>query len=194
MKKKMLAGFLWGLVLCYAPAVIGVAKHMEESTAEIAELVEIYKMPPAGVTTREEPAMLVRAALSEAASQEIYEGVDPQELECDELELLAICVEAEAGNQDLLGKRLVVDVILNRVDDADWPDTITEVISQPYAFSSFWDGGMERVIEPSETTFKAVRMELEERSYPGLYYFRTDWYSDYGEPWRKVGDHYFSKK
>ena len=31
-----------------------------------------------------------------------------------ELELLATLVEAEAGNQDMTGKRLVVDVVLNR--------------------------------------------------------------------------------
>lgn len=112
------------------------------------------------------------------------------------LELLAVCVEAEAGNQGLEGKRLVVDVILNRVDDKsdEWPDSITEVIMQDNHFTSYWDGGMESVIEPSEETFKAVRMELEERSYPGIYYFREGKWSDYGTPWKKVGDHYFSTK
>lgn len=112
----------------------------------------------------------------------------------DSLELLAICVEAEAGNQSLDGKRMVVDVILNRVDDPDWPDTIEEVLSDPYEFASFWDGGMDRVWEPSEETFRAVRMELEERSWPGLRYFTAGGYSEYGTPWKKVGDHYFSTK
>ncbi len=112
------------------------------------------------------------------------------------VEMIAICVEAEAGNQGLEGKRLVVDVILNRVDDdsGEWPDTIQEVIGQLNQFSSYWDGGMERVIEPSEETFEAVRMELEERSYPGIYYFREGTWSEYGTPWRQVGDHYFSTK
>lgn len=112
------------------------------------------------------------------------------------LELLAICVEAEAGNQGLEGKRLVVDVILNRVDDKtdEWPDTIPEVIKQKNHFASYWDGNMAKVIESSEETFEAVRMELEERSYPGIYYFREGTWSEYGTPWRKVGDHYFSTK
>lgn len=112
----------------------------------------------------------------------------------DSLELLAICVEAEAGNQDLEGKRMVVDVILNRVDSEDWPDTIPEVIMQPYQFSSYWDGGMNSVLEPSEETFQAVQMELESRSWPGLYYFTSDGWSRYGQPWQKEGDHYFSTK
>lgn len=117
-----------------------------------------------------------------------------EELYYDSLELLAVCVEAEAGNQDLTGKRMVVDVILNRVDDPEWPDTIGEVITEPYAFSSYWDGGMDRVWAPSEETFEAVRMELQERSWPGLYYFTSSGYSQYGTPWRKVGDHYFSTR
>lgn len=121
----------------------------------------------------------------------------PEELEeeafYDSLEELAICVEAEAGNQELLGKRMVVDVILNRVDDPDWPNTIKEVIEQKYAFSSFWNGAMDRA-EPSEETYKAVAMELENRSYPGLYYFTAENYGEYGTPWKKVGDHYFCTK
>ncbi len=116
------------------------------------------------------------------------------ELYCDSLELLAICVQAEAGNQSLTGRRMVADVILNRVDDPDFPDTIEGVITQRNQFTSYWDGGMDRVYEPDETTIKAVQMELEHRSYPGLIYFRTGRYSSYGTPWRKVGDHYFSTK
>lgn len=111
----------------------------------------------------------------------------------DSLELLAICVEAEAGNQGLDGKRMVADVILNRVDDPDWPDTIEEVISQPTHFSSYWDGGMDKV-SVSDETFQAVRMELENRSWPGIYYFTAGAYGKYGTPWKKVGDHYFSGK
>lgn len=117
-----------------------------------------------------------------------------EELYYDSLELLAVCVEAEAGNQGLLGKRLVVDVILNRVDDPEWPDNITDVITQPYQFSSYWDGGMDRVWEPSEETFQAVIMELEKRTHSDIYYFTAGGYSQYGTPWKKVGDHYFSTK
>lgn len=112
----------------------------------------------------------------------------------DELELLAICVEAEAGNQSLTGKRMVADVILNRVDDPDFPDSIEGVISQKNAFTSFWDGGMNRVLEPSEETIRAVQMELEKRSWPGLLYFTAEGWPEYGTPWKQVGDHYFNTK
>lgn len=112
----------------------------------------------------------------------------------DELEFMAICVEAEAGNQGLEGKRMVADVILNRVLDKDFPNTITEVITQPYQFAVYWDGSMERVVEPSEETIKAIQMEIEDIGWPGLFFFKSSGFSQYGKPWKKVGDHYFSTK
>lgn len=112
----------------------------------------------------------------------------------DSLELLAICVEAEAGNQGLIGKRMVADVILNRVDDPDFPDTITGVITQKNQFSSYWDGGMDRVREPSEETIRAVQMELKERGWPELIYFTAGSWPNYGTPWKQVGDHFFNTK
>ena len=52
-----------------------------------------------------------------------------EEIYFDSLEYLTCCVEAEAGNQGLTGKRLVCDVILNRVDSKDFPDNIFDVIN-----------------------------------------------------------------
>ena len=113
------------------------------------------------------------------------------ELYCDSLETLAICVEAEAGNQDLYGKRLVVDVILNRVDSERFPNDIESVIYQKNQFSTSFDGGMDRVKEPSEETYEAVRMELENRTDPDILFFTAGDYNKYCSPAYKYGDHYF---
>lgn len=126
--------------------------------------------------------------------QEMTEAELEEELYCDSLEELAICVMAEAGNQGIDGMRMVADVILNRVNDPDFPSTIHGVISQQYHFSSYLDGGMQRWSTPSEDCYKAVQMELENRSYTGLFYFQTDEYSNYGTPAFKHGEHYFSTK
>ena len=114
-----------------------------------------------------------------------------EELYFDSLEMLAICVEAEAGNQDLYGKRLVVDVILNRVDSDRFPDDIESVISQKYHFSTYWNGEMDKITEPSEETFEAVRMELDERLDDKILFFSAGGYSEYCIPAHKYGDHYF---
>lgn len=142
----------------------------------------------AGIINEVTPKLIETETITEVTDEDLAE-----EEYYDSLELLALCVEAEAGNQGLEGKRLVVDVILNRVDDPDFPDTIEGVISQPYHFSTFWDGGIDKA-DPTEETFEAVKMELKERSYPGVLYFTAGGYGDYGTPWRKVGDHYFSTK
>lgn len=54
--------------------------------------------------------------------------------------LAAQMIEAEAGNQPLLGRRLVADVIYNRIDSDIFPNTIEEVLFQKYQFSPIGDG------------------------------------------------------
>lgn len=113
--------------------------------------------------------------------------------ELTEMELLTRCVQAEACNQDFDGRRMVADVILNRVSDPDFPGTIRDVILQDGQFQVVSNGRIYDA-DPDDETLEAVRMELESVSWPGLFYFRTGRYSDYGTPWKKVGDHYFSTK
>ena len=137
------------------------------------------------------------ATVYNITTEQAYFVTDPKMLNTEagqsDLDLIAACVEAEAGNQGLTGKRLVADVILNRVDAEGFPNTVEGVISQPRHFASYWNGAMDRA-EPSEETFQAVRMEMEERSYPGLLYFDSEGYLPFGTPWKKVGDHYFSTR
>ena len=110
-----------------------------------------------------------------------------------EMEILARCVEAEAGNQSIDVKRAVISVILNRVDDDAWPNTISEVIADPYEFATYWNGRMDE-ITPAASTYEAISLEMENRSYPGLFYFDMDQYLTYGTPYAKMGDLYFSTK
>ena len=58
-----------------------------------------------------------------------------EEILLGEMELLAQLVEAEAGNQPFEGKCLIVDVVINRVESPDFPNTISEVIFQEGQFS-----------------------------------------------------------
>lgn len=165
-----------------SPYTVGAAELEHEPTVEEkASIVKGQEIAPV------QPDPQIDEMTPEEIAEEEY---------WDSLELLAICVEAEAGNQSLEGKRLVVDVILNRVDDRSgvWGDDIASVITQRGQFTSYWDGGMDKVWEPSPETYKAVEMELEEREHPGVYYFREGMWPEYGSHWKKVGDHYFSGK
>ena len=143
------------------------------------------------------------SSLQEQQEEEMYllEKLEEQQKNVEEnnrryaaeLEILARCVEAEAGNQPIEVKRAVVSVILNRVDDEDWPDTISEVIADPYEFATYWNGRMDEVA-PTISTYEAISLEMETRSYPGLYYFDMDQYLQYGTPYKKMVDLYFSTK
>lgn len=113
------------------------------------------------------------------------------ELEYDELEYLAACVEAEAGTQGMMGKRLVVDVILNRVDDSRFPDNITDVINAQGQFAVVSNGSINKV-DITQETFKAIELELKQRTDNEILYFRNGHYGT-GKPCYKVNEHYFSK-
>lgn len=112
-----------------------------------------------------------------------------------EMAMLAQLVQAEAGNQDLTGKRFVADVVLNRVDSERFPNTIEEVIFQknPVQFGVTMDGAFEKAeSEISEECFEAVRMEWkrEARVDKEVLYFNT--VHENGKNPFKHGDHWFS--
>ena len=110
-----------------------------------------------------------------------------------ELEELAILIQAESGNQDELGKRYVADVVLNRVDSDDFPDSINNVLRQDKQFSSIVDGNYAKAEwTVTEDCFQIALEEYENRTNSEILYFRTDRYGT-GVPAFKHGDHYFSK-
>ena len=102
----------------------------------------------------------------------------------DELTYMAKCVQAEAGNQDLLGKRLVVDVILNRLESEKYPNTIKGVINAPGQFTVVSSGTINKAI-PDEDTIKAIEMELNQKVHDDIYGFNTS------SGKFKYGDHWF---
>ena len=110
-----------------------------------------------------------------------------------ELELLAAVVEAEAGNQDMTGKRLVVDVVLNRVDSPLFPDTITEVLEQPGQFTTMWNGAVEDAgYHMQQDDYDAVMMEVTgKRLDYDIYFFTAGEYNASCKPAYIHGDHYF---
>lgn len=72
----------------------------------------------------------------------------------EDLYLLAKIIHAEARGENLEGKIAVGAVVLNRVKDERFPDTIEEVILQPKQFSSVDDGQF--MLEPDENSYKAA--------------------------------------
>lgn len=97
-------------------------------------------------------------------------------LSADELEVLYRIVEAEATGEDVYGKILVANVVLNRVNCDEFPDTVSEVVFQKvgsaYQFSPTKDGRY-YTVKISKSTKEAVSRALagEDYSDGALYFF-----------------------
>ena len=111
----------------------------------------------------------------------------------DDMELLALVCVAESEGEPELGKRLVIDTVLNRVDSPAFPNTIYDVVYQanPPQYSCVWDGRLERV-EYNEYIASLVMDEFNNRTNKDVYYFKTKGYFNTGSPIQQVGNHYFS--
>lgn len=108
-----------------------------------------------------------------------------------DIELIALCVMAEAEGESEYGQRLVIDTILNRVDDPHFPDTVYDVIYQKNQFSGMYGERIKRCYVKDELV-QLVREELESRTNYDVVFFRTGHYHSYGVPMFQVGAHYFS--
>ena len=130
-----------------------------------------------------------------AAEPVIMESEPEEELPLltdEEIDLIALCTMAEAEGECEEGKRLVIDTILNRVDSPYFPDTVHDVIYQPYQFSAMWNGRVDRC-EVREDICQLVREEMESRINYEVVFFMAGGYSKYGVPLFQVEHHYFSK-
>jgi spore germination cell wall hydrolase CwlJ-like protein len=186
-KRYRLKGIIYSILLALVFGLFFGFCHIKSvASSDSAELFEQTEQVEQKITDEEDLKVNFQSyemTPDDIALEEYY----------DSLELLACCVEAEAGNQGLVGKKYVVDVVLNRVDDADYPDNITDVIMQRNQFSVVLDGRIWEV-EPTEETFQAVREELENRTDYEVLFFTSVGFSQYGTAWEKIGDHYFSRK
>ncbi|MCM1233041.1 MAG: cell wall hydrolase [Ruminococcus flavefaciens] len=112
--------------------------------------------------------------------------------------LLAKIAMAEAEGEPLKGKELVIMVVLNRMMDDEFPDTVHGVIYQERQFSPIDDGRFDRV-EPDKDCWKALEnvKALETDISDGALYFEScdydNWHSQNLTFLYKYGNHKFYK-
>lgn len=85
--------------------------------------------------------------------------------------LLAQAVHGEARGEPYLGKVAVAAVVLNRVADPRFPNTIEGVIYQPGAFTAVSDGQI--TLAPDDESLRAARDALNgwDPTYGAVYYY-----------------------
>lgn len=96
-------------------------------------------------------------------SEPLGARLTPREFTYEEAQMLMRIAESEAGNQGVDGMKMVMAVVLNRVQDKDYPDSIKDVIFQPHQFQPIQDGRYYKV-EISPEAHKALAYV--EQGYP----------------------------
>lgn len=98
---------------------------------------------------------------------------------------IARVVEAEAGNQSELGKRLVADTVLNRVNSNDFPDDVKSIVEQKNQYA--------KGIVASIDTIRLVMEEYRNPTNAEVLHFRTGRFHEWAIDLFQEDDHYFSK-
>jgi len=117
----------------------------------------------------------------------------------NEEQLIARAINGEARGEPYEGQVAVGAVILNRVKDPRFPNTIAGVIYQPGAFTAVSDGQINVPIDPNSTVVKAARDALNgwDPTNGCVYYWNP---ATATSKWiwsrqivKKIGKHYFGK-
>ncbi|MDG5470665.1 spore cortex-lytic enzyme [Jeotgalibacillus sp. ET6] len=113
----------------------------------------------------------------------------------NDIQLMANAVYGEARGEPYIGQVAVAAVILNRIEDEEFPNTVSGVIFEPLAFTAVADGQI--WLEPNEQAKEAVIDAINgwDPSENALYYFNPDTATS-GWIWtrpqiKKIGEHIF---
>ena len=156
----------------------GAAAEMPAETVAEMPAETVAEMPaeiPAEAEARFEEGM-EETEPTEADSGRVYE------LSEEDYDALLRLVEAEASGEDIKGKMLVANVVLNRVESSSFPDTVKEVIYQRHngraQFSPVATGKIDRVAVSEETVEAVERALCGEDESCGALYFVAPAYAD----------------
>lgn len=114
-------------------------------------------------------------------------------LELDEFILFSSVVEAESDrSEDLEGRILIAEVILNRVNDPRFAgDTITEILTAPGQFSTVRRGhSVTNRTDLSDQAVEIALSEVEAGTAPAVLFFNCRGYN-IGQAYGYIGGNYF---
>ena len=114
-----------------------------------------------------------------------------------EVNLLARLVEAEANGEPLSGKIAVAAVVMNRIENNSFPNTISSVIYQPGQFDPVTNGNINNQPNPESYTAAREALNGNDPTNGALYFYNPYLTSD---PWIKsrqvttvIGNHTFAR-
>ena len=101
-------------------------------------------------------------------------GSGSQTASDSDLYLLARVISAEARGEPYEGQVAVGAVVLNRIKHPSFPNSLSEVIYQPWAFTCINDGQFDQPV--AESAYRAAQDALNgwDPSYGAIYYFNPN--------------------
>lgn len=169
------------------PEIVYVEKTFTET---VTEYVNVPQLVTVEVPVTVEKQIVVDRPIIAQDSAERWKGIT---ITPEDIELLARLAWREARGEGLLGMRLVIEVVFNRVLSDKFPNTIYDVLYQPGQFAP--SGGALELsdITPTEAQYEAVRLAITETPIlePDVVFFATT--PLYGEIFLHVGGHYFTR-
>lgn len=174
-----MSDFVRHTVAVIVTAIVATVGMMYEPKSDEEEVV--VELTPA----TSEPVYIQTEELAEAPVPEI-------ELNDVEIAYIARLAMAEAEGESELGRRLVIDTVLNRVEDEHFPDTVAGVIFQDKQFTPVRNGRFDRCHATDENV-ALVKEEMMCRTNRKVIFFNAGHYSKYGNPLFQEGGHYFSE-
>ena len=194
------------------------ANANEKSLSDVADQKSVIDEQNliAGVTSKLEVDFeQIEQLLFEKSRQEYYDAIGEQErkrlaeieerrkkvylemiedLSDDEKELICRITFREAGNQCEEGKRAVMEVILNRVKDENFPNSVEGVLSAPGQFST-WK--LRNKVTSEQVDNMMEVLEVVQDSEPvlaGNYVYFDGVKHSYGKNYVKIQGHWFGTR
>ena len=128
-------------------------KAVEEAARKAAEEAQKAAEEAARIAAEQAQAAAVQAAQQAVIAQS---GVTPQDVE-----LLAALIQCEAGGEPYVGQVAVGSVVMNRVEAAEHPSSIPDVIYAAGQFSPVRNGSLSRTLSTGDISQSCRQAAIE---------------------------------
>lgn len=137
-------------------------------------------------TAEEDETPIKTEEVSDGISVYTIDGIS--EISSDEFYEICRVVMNESGGEPYQTQVAVAETIINRVNSDNFPNTVLEVLNQPYQYSHANNG------EVTDSVMEAVASALEYHTYDtDMVYFRDWYYHEFAEDYFHINNMYFSK-
>lgn len=197
---KVLVGMMIGMLIVLIPMSRTEADSNAESDAQFLESFEQAVMASCAcaITKVDKTAEPIAKHMIQSTEEEITRPAEEPakkyliDVSQEDIDLMARVVMSEASILSFDAKQAIAQTIVNRVrtdfNDFKNMNTVTEVVNYPNAYSTQDNG------KPNADCYYAVEIALTVEAFPDdMFWFREDYYHEFGIPYMNIGSTYFSR-